>query len=392
MRGKNEPSGSWTGEFFRVNSINLNPAAVTGHVLAGFRFSTSVAGTCDQAFCVDLPNFTLQLFNDANGALLGQQTSTGVGVVNDDVWRTVTMDVTNIAGVTAVNLVLFNSQPSGANGNDIGIDNIFLTPFYCPNAPAVQLVKSANTTGLATAPQAGETVVYTLTVSNTGNVDLDQAQTLPTDTMTYNTTGTGAAVDTPMTITRAASSPDNNNGILEVGETIVYTGSFVLDQKAIDAAGVHNTATTIGDPVKSDGTQRTDLANIQDVSDNDLTGDGTDGGPGGTNADPTVVTLNAVPTMTIGKVADDDTLRAVGNIITYTYTVTNTGNVTINNVSITDTHNGSGPAPTPQNETIATDVLPNGDSTDVTTDNGPGDSVRFTGTYTVTQNDVDTLQ
>lgn len=398
MRGKNEPSGSWMGEFFRVNNISLNPSAVANHVLSGFRFSAAVAGTCDRADCSDVPNFALRVYDTTSGTLLAEQTSGGIGVANDDVWRTAQLEILNIGSVSNVDIVLYNSQPSGATGNDVGIDNLVLTPIYCPNAPSIELVKSANTSALSTPPLAGQSVQFTLTVTNTGNVDLAQALTLPSDNMTYGTNGTGAVVDAAMTMSRAGSSPDNNNGVLEVGETIVFVGTFPIDQKAIDARGIHNTATTVGDPVMADGTPRIDLANVQDVSDNDLSGDGTDGGTGGTDNDPTVIALTAAPALAITKVADDDTLRAVGDVITYTYTVTNTGNVTINNVSVNETHNGSGPPPNPANETLSTDAAPLGDSTDAASNNAvwstlrPGDSVTFTGTYTVTQTDVDTLQ
>lgn len=67
------------------------------------------------------------------------------------------------------------------------------------------------------------------------------------------------------------------------------------------------------------------------------------------------------------------------------------------NVVVGDTHNGSGIFVGPGNETIFTDVAPSGDSTDLLTNGswdtlGPGDTLIFTATYTVTQQDVDLLQ
>ena len=96
------------------------------------------------------------------------------------------------------------------------------------------------------------------------------------------------------------------------------------------------------------------------------------------------------------KVAGNPGPYGLGDVVTYTYTVTNDGDVNINDVSISDTHNGSDPAPTPGNETLLTDAGTQDDSTDATVDGtwdvlAPGDIVTFTGTYTITQTDVDNL-
>ena len=61
-----------------------------------------------------------------------------------------------------------------------------------------------------------------------------------------------------------------------------------------------------------------------------------------------------------------------------------------------DTHNGSDPAPTPGNETLLTDAGTQENSTDAAVDGSwdvlaPGDSLTFTGSYTVTAADVDNL-
>ena len=89
----------------------------------------------------------------------------------------------------------------------------------------------------------------------------------------------------------------------------------------------------------------------------------------------------------------------MSDVITYTFLASNTGNVTMANVAVSETaFNGTTPPlGTPTGE-VLTDVAPLGDSTDATVNNGiwtslkPGDSVKFTINYTVTQNDVDTRQ
>lgn len=102
------------------------------------------------------------------------------------------------------------------------------------------------------------------------------------------------------------------------------------------------------------------------------------------------------PSLTMTKSANSSGPFAVGDVITYTYTVTNNGNQIIDDVTISDSHNGSGPVPAPGNETLLTDNAPTGDSTDSGTNGSwdilsPGDVITFTGTYTVTQSDIDNL-
>ncbi len=88
---------------------------------------------------------------------------------------------------------------------------------------------------------------------------------------------------------------------------------------------------------------------------------------------------------------------SVGNNIIYTYTVKNIGNVTMTGVTVSDAHNGSGTFTGPGSEALVTDTAPLGDTTDAAINNnwdqlGVGDTIKFTATYVVTQNDIDTLQ
>ena len=110
----------------------------------------------------------------------------------------------------------------------------------------------------------------------------------------------------------------------------------------------------------------------------------------------TVTVEVAQPSLSIDKVANSSGPFTAGDVVTYTYTVTNNGDTIIRDIVINDTHNGSDPAPTPGNETLFTDGGTAGDSTDATIDGSwdvlaPGDTITFTGTYTITQIDAANL-
>ncbi len=179
-------------------------------------------------------------------------------------------------------------------------------------------------------------------------------------------------------ITTPASGDANTNGFLDPGETWLVNASYSLTQTDVDAATVVNVAYAQG----STGT-----ATIR--SDDDTVTLPLTGSPA------FAVTKTASATgFTTGNIQNAPS----GTVVTYTYVVTNTGNQTITSIALSDVHNASGPVPTPSGETLSSDVAPSADSTDATVSNGiwsslaPGDSVTFTGTYTITQSDVDVLQ
>jgi hypothetical protein len=100
------------------------------------------------------------------------------------------------------------------------------------------------------------------------------------------------------------------------------------------------------------------------------------------------------PILSLTKQASPAGPVNVGNVITYTYTVTNTGLASASNVTVSDVHNGYGTFTQPVNEILINDVAPLGDTTDTAGAGiwgtlGPGDTVRFSTTYTVTQADFD---
>ncbi|MCB1417233.1 MAG: DUF11 domain-containing protein, partial [Nitratireductor sp.] len=158
-------------------------------------------------------------------------------------------------------------------------------------------------------------------------------------------------------------------GVMEPGEVWVYTASHTVTQDQMDDAG-DLVNTVVFDP-----------AEMPVASDSATT------------------TISANPSLAVTKAASDTVNVSVGQVITYTYTITNTGNQTISAIKLSDSHDGSGPAPAPDPDTATlTDNAPTGDSNNDTTGDGewdalaPGDVLTVTGTYTVTQTDMDTLQ
>ncbi len=206
---------------------------------------------------------------------------------------------------------------------------------------------------------AGDTISWSITVRNDGNV-------------TINSITVSDTLGTPVCPT---SSADTIATLLPGTEEICLL-NYTTTQADFDNNG------------GGDG----------DI-DNTATGSGTAlGGVGAITDDGSAaVPITVAPGVSILKEADDDTLVDAGQVVTYTYTVTNTGNQTLTNVTVTDAHNGNGSPPVPS---FSSFTVNNGDGTgnfsaaagNIATVLYPGDIVVFTDTYTVTQEDVDLLQ
>lgn len=246
--------------------------------------------------------------------------------------------------------------------------------------PEVAVVKtSAVNLGGDGELRAGDTITYTYTVSNTGNVRIDDVGVAE---IGGTFTGDGTLPSPALVSGGADLDGDGDAPDLAVGSgTITFSATYTITQADINSGSVTNQVSASALAPGGVG--------ISDLSD--------EAGTGAGDNDPTVTLLPPTPVLTMTKVANDDTLRAAGDVIVYTYTITNTGNVPVNGITVSDVHNGSGPSPTPTNETLLTDTAPLGDSTDAATDASwdvlaPGDAITFEGPYTVTQSDVDTLQ
>ncbi|MFK4729746.1 hypothetical protein ROT00_08685 [Agromyces mediolanus] len=160
--------------------------------------------------------------------------------------------------------------------------------------PGIALVKSASP---EQGGAAGEEIVYTFRVTNTGNVSLSE---IAVDEGEF--TGTGELGPVVCPAEPASIAP---------GQFVDCTASYTLTQADVDAGGVTNSATATGTP------------------------------PGDADAPvspPSEVRLPiaAAPAISIVKTADAERASSVGQRITYSFTVTNTGNVTLTEVAVVE--------------------------------------------------------
>ncbi|WPR72037.1 gliding motility-associated C-terminal domain-containing protein [Flavobacterium sp. NG2] len=224
----------------------------------------------------------------------------GVGVITKD--YIVTQDDVN-AGKVTNSAIAKGEDPDGNTVQDISgttIDNDISTVTNLPQTPKLAFVKEGLYKGDPTKAKVGDIITYTFTVTNTGNVTVNN--------ILIN--------DAKLGMTNLPTVPSN---LLPLGVGVI-TKDYVLTQADIDAGKVTNTAIAKG---------QDSLGNtVQDTS-----------GTAIDNDDSTVTNLPQLGKLSFLKEAvykGDVTKAKVGDIITYTFTITNTGNVTLSAIGIMD--------------------------------------------------------
>ncbi len=198
--------------------------------------------------------------------------------------------------------------------------------------PSLNVEKSADVDSV---DAKDDVITYTITVENTGN------QTL-----------TGVSVDDTMLSNEDCdpiTAGYQNTGLtINVGQTLTCTGTYTVTQSDIDAGN--------------------DLVNVVTADSEETDSD--------TATD--TVTIDQNPSLNVEKSADVDSVDAKDDVITYTITVENTGNQTLTGVSVDDT------------------MLSNEDCDPITAGYqntgltiNVGQTLTCTGTYDVTQSDID---
>ncbi|MFD6053149.1 hypothetical protein ACFWE1_01105, partial [Agromyces sp. NPDC060279] len=199
--------------------------------------------------------------------------------------------------------------------------------------PGISIVKSADASELV----AGETIIYTFVVENTGNVTLSD---VAVDEGDFSGSGSLSAVVC-----------DDGAASLAPGDTVVCTASYEMTQADVDAGTIENSATASGTPP---------------------------GGGDPISSEPSSVRIPQEPAPAISLVKRADPVEfTAGQTITYTFAVRNTGNVTLSDVVVNEgDFSGTG--------SLSAVVCEDGAAS-----LAPGDVVDCTASYEATQEDVD---
>lgn len=263
------------------------------------------------------------------------------------------------AGGVANQVFATSAGPDGTpvqdrSGNGVPGGDDSPTVFSVPSMPAISAVKTVS----STTTDVGDLVTFDIVVTNDGNVTLTSVNA--------NDDALTRADGTPLTLASGpsfqSSTAGSPSGTLIPGESATFVASYRLAQDDLDAGGITNTATVSGTPPVG--------APITDVSDNGDPGDGDD--------NPTLLEIDAAPLLSITKAlaaGEPGNYDTLGQEIAYDFTIMNDGNVTLSGpFAVADALiEGQGNAVTCPAATLA-----------------PGDAVVCTGSYFVTQDDLDT--
>ncbi|WTM64129.1 hypothetical protein U2H20_09160 [Humidisolicoccus flavus] len=322
-------------ETLQAASIEFEKTASEGPVAVGevitFTFSATNTGTVtlqNVLFSDELPGLS-DLSYDWDDAQ-----SDGVLAPGETVSATATYEVTqedvefgsviNDAQVTA----------AGMNGETVTESDAVTTPTLL--APGITLEKNGTITE---APHSvGDTVTYSFTLTNSGNVTLTEVAL--SDPML----GENVAIDWSTSSNEATA-----DGTLAPGETVQANGSYQITLGDLNAGTVDNEATASGLPPAGDAV---------------------------TDSDSASVTLSQTGGLSFDKFVDVETF-AVGTTLTFTFVATNTGNVTLSEVSFADEFEG------------LSDLAYDWSAASTEGALLPGEQVTATASYTATQGDVD---
>ncbi len=249
--------------------------------------------------------------------------------------------------------------------------------------PLITVLKTADVVNADTSDDlddvidsAGDTILYTIAVTNVGDTELTGVElTDPflADSLDKNDDG---VID----IDDLTGGDDNDNGILDLGETWLWSGSYQVTQQDIDNRGNYDS------PVDPDSVNDNLIRNLVFVSTTE----------GATEDAEVDTTLDYDPQVRVVKSADlrnadggddtDEVIDTAGDVINYQVSVKNIGNVSLNNFEMTDDFVSGLFDANSDGVTDAKDVVSGDDGNGVL---DVGEEWVFEGQYEVTQADID---
>ena len=327
---------------------------------------TNISGTTSMVLDTG-PSFSSSNQGSSFGVLKSNEIATFVGTYNIRQSDVDAGGVSNQVSATAsspADQVIFDLSDDDDDFDENTEDDRTETPIV--RTPGIEITKTSTITDEGDGQTGlGDTIAFTITVENTGNLNLASV-TLEDELITVN----GDALTLTTTPTFVTSSLGSDQGSLKVNETAEYTATFIINQASIDGGGTSNTVTVTASSL---------FGVISDVSDN---GDDTDGN---TTDDPTVnifsgsLELEATKTASINDVNSDGE-TGIGDIINYTIVAENKGTESLTNFSIVDTLTDA------NGNSLSLNASPtSSDSSTIP----PGATKTYTAAYTITQAALD---
>ena len=339
----------YTFEVTNTGNVTVSNLTVTDAKLGLTNATVTPSTLVPGAVATLTANYTITQADLDAGLVVNSATATGKDPNNTDVIDTSDAG-TNSDGSDVTTPENEDTDGDTSNGDDDDPTTTDLT-----QTPEITLEKSFSfTTGNGSA--VGDVLTYSLVVTNTGNVTIDNV----------------SITDAKLGLTNEVVTPST----LAPGVSATLIRAYTITQADLNAGEVVNTAVAEGtDPKGNNITDTSDAGTAPDGTDvTTPEDDDTDGdASNGDDDDPTISTLIQTPVLVLEKsfTFTSGTGNAVGDVIEYTFEVTNTGNVTVDNISITDAKLGM------------TDVAVTPSTLN------PGESTTLTANYTVTQADLD---
>jgi uncharacterized repeat protein (TIGR01451 family) len=373
------------------SSVTINAVTVTDDKIATVTCPVATLAPGDSTMCSGSYTITqadLDAGSVTNNAIASGTPASGVlipgtdsATVNATRTPTLTLDKTVVSGnpyAAVGDVVSYDYAVTNTGNVTISALTVIDDKIATVTCPVTTLAPQASTTctgsytitqadldagsvtNIATAsaePPAGTVLVpvtdtETVAASATPTLTLDKTAVSGTpydavgDVVSYEyvVTNTGNVTISALTVTddkiATVTCPVTT---LAPGESTTCTGTYFTTQADLDAGSVTNNASATGTPASGTLTPTTDSATVN---------------------------ATATPTLTLDKtVVSGNPYAAVSDVVNYEYVVTNTGNVTISALIVTD-------------DKIATVTCP------VTT-LAPQASTTCTGSYTITQADLD---